>query len=134
MQLQQLNDIFVKKYTTRVYYIQFIYYCVCLKTKAVLPVFSIFLSMNSPGYRGIRSKNIFLRTITHLIHGFIDPFPVLKMHDCYSRSHKNFEQHSTHHSSDVSNYNVQIKTNQFKKILNIFSTILGQLQALIQIV
>ena len=59
-----------------------------------LPVFSIFFfSMTSPEYRGIRSKKIFANHHTSNTQ-FREPFPVRKMHDCYSGIYKNFEQHS----------------------------------------
>ena len=59
-----------------------------------LPVFSIFfLFTTSPEYPG-KSGNILQNITPNTIRSFRDSVPVRKMHGCYSRMHKNFEQHS----------------------------------------
>ena len=44
--------------------------------------------------------------IAHTIHGFWDSVLACKIHDCYCRIRKNFEQHVIpSHSSDTSDHN-----------------------------
>ena len=52
------------------------------------------------------------------INGFRESVPVWKMHECYFRIRKNLKQHSIP-TYNASNYNGEMKSNHFKKLLSV---------------
>lgn len=55
------------------------------------------------------------------IHGFIDSVPVQKMSKCCYQDTQKFEAAFHSHPGDLSDYIQYMKTNHFKKLLNVFT-------------